>query len=131
MIAAEQKTAPKQTKLLGATVRDLGVIVAVSSTPTRNATRVPTRCKQLKNLHTAAHDLGLETRVGHDRTQYEMVLTALIGKRSTRQASRAEREMVLSAFAEMLAERSQPRPYSAAELHAIVNASSVEDLLGL
>ncbi len=34
MIAAEQKTAPKQTKLLGATVKGLGVVVAVSSTLT-------------------------------------------------------------------------------------------------
>lgn len=95
--------------------------------PAKRSTRVPTRTKQLRDLHQLARSKGYETREGHSgRELYENELMACIGKRSAKKASRTEREAALTHFKAL-----KPlEPYSAAELDAIHNASSVDELFG-
>lgn len=91
----------------------------------RRTTRVPTRTRQLRDIHQAAHRAGFETREGKDRSQYEAVLIAVCGRTSSRQATRPEREAILEHFDALI---HATRPYSAAELDFIHNASSVDEL---
>lgn len=65
---------------------------------------VATRTEQLATVHIQAAKLGLETRPGKNRYEYENILAALTGKRSLRRASRAEREAVIAFFDECVAE---------------------------
>ena len=100
------------------------------TTTTRRTTTVPTRTVQLREAHRLARALELETRQGHDRREYELILWALISRRSLRQATRTERIIVLKFLEEAVAEREAvKRPvYSAAELSRIVNADDLESL---
>ncbi len=67
---------------------------------------VSPRKTQLAVAHNLARKLGLETRVGKDRTAYEAKLTEIIGKRSLKGATRAERNTVVKALeAELQARR--------------------------
>ena len=58
-----------------------------------------TRNELLGKIHGSARDLGLETRKGHDRTEYECVLKFLIGRTSCMNATLPELELVADAFA--------------------------------
>ncbi len=75
------------------------------TTTTRRTTTVPTRSVQLREAHRLARALDLETRQGHDRSEYELILWALISRRSLRQATRTERITVLKFLEESVAER--------------------------
>jgi len=102
---------------------------AAQSHPTKRSTRVPTRTKQLRDIHQIARSKGYETREGKPgRELYENELMICIGKRSAKKASRGERVAALAHFKAL--KPLEVAPYSAAELERIVNAESVEDLLG-
>lgn len=67
--------------------------------PTKRSTRVPTRTYQLRQIHSAARDAGYETREDKPgRAKYEARLMELIGRTSSRQATRSERELLIRAF---------------------------------
>lgn len=67
------------------------------------APQVPTRNDYLASIHGNARALGLETRKGHDRDEYEAVLWFLIGRTSCVDASLYELDLVARAFAERAA----------------------------
>ena len=58
-----------------------------------------TRNELLGKIHGAARVLNLETRPGHDRTEYEGVLKFLISRDSCKDASKKELELVADVFA--------------------------------
>ncbi len=93
----------------------------------RRMTRVQTRTQQLTRAHQLAHDLGLETRVGKDRTEYNATLRCFCNAPSLRRASRAEREAVIAFFESALADR------DARKLHVPTYVSEAEfnEVLGL
>lgn len=66
--------------------------------------QVSPRKTQLAVAHDLARKIGLETRVGRDRTAYEAFLYKQIGKRSLKGATRAERNTVIKALEVELAE---------------------------
>lgn len=94
--------------------------------PKLHSTRNPTRTKQLRDIHTLARQLNLETIPGKDRSEYEAILMATCGRTSARQATRSEREAIIAHLEALI---HAVRPYSAAELDFIHNASSIEELL--
>lgn len=99
--------------------------------PTFYHKSVISRTAQLGIAHDLFRKLGYETRVGKPgRERYENKLESLIGKRSLKSASRAERNTVISALERDLAARTQRPVYSADEHQAIVNADSLESLWG-
>jgi hypothetical protein len=72
-----------------------------TTTPRKLSTRVPTRTKQLRDIHELARKAGHDTRgeVGDPRREsYERFLQKTIGRTSTRQAVRSEREAVIHAL---------------------------------
>ncbi len=74
--------------------------------PTFYPKTVVPRTEQLGIAHDLARQLGLETRVGRDRSAYEAKLESLIGRRSLKGASREQRHVVIRAFdAELQARR--------------------------
>ncbi len=76
------------------------------SLPVFHPKEVSPRRTQLAVAHDLARKLGLETRVGKDRTAYEAKLTEIIGKRSLKSATRHERNQVVRALeAELQAHR--------------------------
>ena len=100
--------------------------------PTFHPKNVVRRTTQLGVAHDLARKLNLETRIGQDRSAYEARLFDLIGKRSLKGATRDERGTVIRAFeAELEAQRAGRRAWSAEEYAAIVNAESLDELLGL
>ena len=61
--------------------------------------RVATRSKQLARLHIAAHSAGFKTVPGKPgREDYEAELQKLVGRSSSRQARRCERETIIEHF---------------------------------
>lgn len=81
--------------------------------PIYHPKQVVPRRDQLAVAHGLAKQLGLETRLGKDRTAYENKLESLISKRSLKGATRAERNTVVQALEAELAEREMLRPVRA------------------
>lgn len=101
--------------------------------PTFHPKNVVRRTTQLGVAHDLVRKLNLETRVGQPgREQYEEKLLNLIGKRSLKGATRDERGTVIRAFeAELETRQAGGRAWSTEEYAAIVNAQSLDELLGL
>ncbi len=73
--------------------------------------QVVPRVDQLKVAHKIAHKLGYITRVGDpERERYSDRLEQIIGKRSLKGATRAERNTVVRALEAELAQREMLRP---------------------
>lgn len=69
-----------------------------TTAPTFYPRNVVSRTTQLACAHGIARKLGLETRKGHDRTEYEAFLFGVIGRRSLKSASREQRNAVVKAL---------------------------------
>jgi hypothetical protein len=94
--------------------------------PTFHPRNVCPRRTQLGVAHDLARKLGLETRIGHDRSAYEARLFGLIGKRSLKGATRDERGTVIRAFEAELATKRPVRP-----VREVVSDAEAAAILGL
>lgn len=94
---------------------------------TQRQRKAPQFKSRLTELRSLSHSLAAE--LGYCEDARRNILYSLTGSRYARDLDETALEVAVAFMQECKAERTKRRPYTPEEMHAIVNADSLESLL--